>query len=235
MLPPKLTPNKFIIIGQPRAGTSILVEALNSHPDVRCAMEILLRTVSPGKTENKSHEERWSIINSFFDNKGVKGFKMMLVQAPNNIYSWLKKNNVKVIWVERGDVFRQVVSTEIARATGHWALNWNGKIKIKVDRDTFKINRALIQKGINATLNARNKFKEHILPDLDHIIIKYEDMVGEEGNEITEIPMQSQTKICAFLGVNNQKLGVKLKKQGNKDLSKTLINYEELKDLSLLY
>ena len=117
-----MAPSPFVVVSQGRSGSTWLRSMLNSHPNVKCSGEILLKA--------GTNEETWSRLEKAVEDmrncKGyAAGFKVMLGQRPHDenarcavgienctshtlshksytqFSAWLKREAVKVVALER--------------------------------------------------------------------------------------------------------------------------------------
>lgn len=117
-----MAPSPFVVLSQGRSGTTWLLSMLNSHPDVHCSGEILLKA--------GSNKEKWSHLENALEHmrnskESAVGFKVMLGQRPYDdiarcdvdienctsytpsqksyaqFCAWLERKAVKVVALER--------------------------------------------------------------------------------------------------------------------------------------
>ncbi len=117
---------RFIILGQPRTGTTLVVSLLNSHPAITCDGEILnpeLRYFN----RNILRLSRW-FPDPFFLNRrhrggtSVYGCKLLVYQLKwfESALLRLHRQGWSVVHVTRKDVLRSAFSDAIARAMKYW-------------------------------------------------------------------------------------------------------------------
>lgn len=211
---------KYIIIAEPRTGSTILVRALARHPEVDSHPEILLHQVGD-KYEERTEEGKIAIIKKFMEKEGVAGFKAMLVQMPFWGYDFIAEHQIKVIYLVLDDLVRQTISTEIANITDIWF--------DKVHQEKYELDPERIVELLKGLKRMREWFEAEHLPRYNNVLkLKYTDLVGEEGAEIRQLPEATATKINNFLGVSDIPLTVSMPKQGKKDLSEIVSNWEEV-------
>lgn len=138
-------PLRFIVIGKGRSGTNLLVQALNSHPHVRCFGELFnWRRPSidfglPGYDGYNAADLRLResdpltflderIFTGHPDDIRAVGFKLLyqhylgLKVRPGEIVG----AELRVIHVRRRNLLRSLVSQELAEQTGEWLNDPNG-------------------------------------------------------------------------------------------------------------
>lgn len=210
---------KFIIVTQPRTGSTMLVQALDKHSKITCKGEIFLHTVE-GVTQERPEQKKWGVMKELFSHDGIRGFKMMLVQRPRGIYEWMVEEDVKVIYLWREDVVRQVISMALAKQTGKW-----GHFKFPGKNTLDPVGISMM---VDGAIAGREKFENTLLPHLKHITISYEELVNEDGNEVSELPEKATRKLLNFLGTGYERLPISMKKQGMANLKELVSNYEEV-------
>jgi LPS sulfotransferase NodH len=118
---------RFVILMQGREGSTYVVEALDSHPAVRAAGERL-----PGLKEQGAHAQlqwvRRFLTPPLLGRSRAIGFKTKLVDVldPGRFADMLVRMQVSVIWLQRRNLVKQVISWINARrlyeARGDWQL-----------------------------------------------------------------------------------------------------------------
>lgn len=236
---------KFVILSQPRTGSTLLCSLLSSAPGVRALCEpINPRThnhhMKPILGSNCLVPEDFVqnnllyVLDTLFSGdlppsdwilskkRGdvAAGFKIMAhqIQGLKNedlFWEYLASNNIKVIICFRYNILMQYVSDIITTVTRQPAC-WNGDVKTtKVEIDITKLE---------FELKKIVKQKEYLLSNvdkygLDKRRIKYEDFKNST---------ESVEKLFYWLVGENKKLSTRLIKQNPDNLIDRVTNYEEL-------
>ncbi len=226
---PKHDIKKFIIFAQGRSGSSLLVDLLNNHPDIKCDGEIL-NVVHAGKkffpifyvkSKAKTYKEE------------IYGFKVKLYQLhgdskpdqnidPKKFILNLYKSGWKIIYLRRHNIFRQAISGYVAKSRGKWHHQTNkgelalSKIKINPDR--------LLKR-----LRAREKYlcdEKEILKTIPHLEIIYEENLLKDMEKTMD-------KIFKYLEVHPYPVRTNLIRTSKDTLQDYIVNYKEIKDYFL--
>ena len=237
---------KFVIFTLPRTGSTLLSKSLNKHPEIFCDDEIFHFSFRSYFSPNQfrflkisflpkklnyiinypvTYLRLGSFLNKYFTNKRgenfkARGFKLMYYQTfyIPGLINYLKKNDVKIILLMRGNIFRNALSDMRARQTGvyhHRKENEHavsGMPKLNVDITTLKnkMNHIAFQ----------TKKLERIVQDMQYIKILYEDFTDWNN---------TMNKIFEFLNVSKEDVSAGAKKL-NPDKAEDMIeNFIEVK------
>lgn len=226
----------FCIITAQRTGSSMLVDLLNSHPELICYREVFLDQVEIPteihyidfvskniKNKLKHRFFRKNNIYNHLDNlykrtKKVTGFKLMINQIMQypEVLDYLYKNKIKLICLKRNNLVERYFSLERAIRTGLW---WTRnkkdvqpiKIKLKTENLIKKLNQ----------LSLEDKEISRISEKSNAILITYEDLQLKASFD------KQVSNIEAFLGVHNRKLHTIHQKITTSPLSENISNYTE--------
>lgn len=236
---------KFVILSQPRTGSTLLCSLLNSAPGVRCIIEpINVRThnhhmkpladfnrLIPNDIVQNNLQfaldtlfdsevlpSEWNLSNKAGD--VAAGFKIMAHQihglkSEAVFWEYLRDNNIMVVICYRYNILMQYVSDLITIATRQSAC-WNGQvITAKVNVDVSKLD---------FELNKILKQRKYLIDNaekygLSRCRIKYEDFKDNYT------PVED---IYYWLTGNRRPLSTKLSKQNSDKLIDRVINYDEL-------
>ena len=216
---------RFVVFGQSRSGSTLLVELLNSHPQVHCDGEIfnknaLFPNFRPLRwlfRENPSWYLQHKAKNS---STPVYGFKMFFFQVhhPEVFLKWLSTSNFKIIHVQRENILQQSLSNIVAMQTNHWhtreeEVDPSGSITIYPEK--------LMQ-----VLKNRNQWKikeQNLIKDYNHIKINYEEHLEDDTQW-----QDAVDKAFRFLGLETCEVETSLKPTYKKPYSQIIKNYSEL-------
>ena len=250
--------SKAIILSLPRSGTQLLKEALDNHSEIRCEGEILLPYFIG---ENKKHTPKtWNQIATWIDkffvyqeensfNQRVYIFKCMYQHLdglhgvnykmwggypPSNLngwgWKWLKDQNIKVIHLVRDNYVRRGVSEVInsmKKQTGRKAHSRQLETPIKLHIDVDRLDYCYLYAKKNVEIMRKYLTDKEI----NHIEIKYSDVVGEEGEDICVVKYKISQRICNFLGVSGEYLKTSTRRQNPRDLKEYVSNYKKIKSI----
>ncbi|NNV57449.1 sulfotransferase family protein [Limnovirga soli] len=235
---------KFIIFTTPRTGSTLLIKSLDTHPEILCAGEVFFFKGDIYHTEYKYKFWRLPVIgnklnyvinypkiyltlsgflNKFFAsrNDGItaRGFKLMHFQTyyTPGIFSYLKKNDVKVIVLIRKNSLRNTLSDLRARSTKVY----HNESGVKTDAiPKFKIDLNELGNKMQQ-IEGFNKQLENASAGLNRKIVYYEDF---ENWDNTIADLQD------YLNVTQMKIEPVSKKLNPGKLEDMVENYKEMKD-----
>ena len=214
----------FVLLGTQRSGTTLLLEYLESHPEIYMARE-LFKIHGEGKNvdqENYRHQDVpvSDYLDKFYKSRKGKytasGFKLMLDQLDSfyEIFDYLKKNRIYCLYMERKNVLKTCVSRLLARENNLYHSNTdvtNSPVYLQADVIEDEMEK------IQLTL----KKAHEIIPELNCHTVYYEDLI-ENTTEVLD-------KIQGFLKVKKQgNLFTQLKKINDDDLNNVILNYKEI-------
>lgn len=236
-LVPGRTANPFVIAAGPRSGSTLLQTLLNSHPNVVCMHELLLKSGGKSRFRRYNVGRRGELIALRKRNMGAFlqavlkepqppwvqaiGFKAMYVQprdAAARVETWKvlgEVDGLRVIWLDRNSV-RRVISFAIARKTGHW-IGQQTKEPIAIDPD-YVLRRLRFEE--REAEKARRAIQG--VPVLN---VQFESLV--------EDPPSTLGGVQEFLGVRQRSLQSSLSRQNPRSLKEMVANYDDVRDALL--
>ena len=219
---PKSKPEtKVLIYAQGRSGSTLLVDLLNSHPDIFLFGEILYRDVI-----YKARDTLRFINSAMTLNKNkVVGFKVSIYQFeksqqrnPHEVLKEFVNDGWKIIYLHRDNLFEHAISDIRSEKTNVWH-----KLDDK-DVSTNKIEISIDELLQNIEYREQCYERELTsLKEIPHIRVSYEDDL-----KTAELQESSSKKILAYLGINEHKLSTRLKKVAKKDPNMDITNYKDL-------
>jgi LPS sulfotransferase NodH len=121
----------FVVFGTGRSGSTLLADILNLHPQITCDREIFHRLAT--------HRNRWQnllrrVAPRLFiasrqraalqrSGRSIYGFLLHTklgaeqVRQPERLLQQLQRSGRQIIWLRRRDLFRQIISAQIANST----------------------------------------------------------------------------------------------------------------------
>ncbi len=179
-----MKPTKFVIYGQSRSGSTLLVELLNTHPAVCCDGELFNEkaTQLPSRmllTLFKAFP--FPYLSYMRQRVGVcsYGFKLLFYQVPRARYVMkaLALAGWKFVHVYRRNIVHQALSSLIAQETQRWH-----RREHDVTRD-IRVHISIPQ--LQRELDARRRWRERendLIKSIEHIEVCYEDGLEHEEN-----------------------------------------------------
>lgn len=211
--------SKFIILAQGRAGSSLLVDLLNSHPQMHCDSEILryripfLKMFLNGRSKINSHK--------------TYGFKLKLnhlidaqkITQPEIFLRDLQQAGWKIIYLERKNQLRRIISWYVAKE--------RGDAEYRIDQGPLKLQQVVVDSNrlvqdLEQKEAASNMEKE-VLKDIPHLKICYEEDLLNEALHQTTL-----NRIFDFLNLDAVPVGTELQKICADSLNHIIANYDEM-------
>jgi LPS sulfotransferase NodH len=214
----------FVILSEPRTGSTLLHTYLNFHSNVISYGEVLREKVKEDisiarkplrKFVFKPHASQIKAV-------GLKLFYSYHLKPPFQVafQEVIDRADVRIIHLIRKDVLQQYVSLQIARETKKWSTSdtpsgkrRNKKMLLDIDNLRHYVRDHYQKQKLLNTL-----FQEHRM-----LIIYYEDLKDDAENTLLEVQQ--------FLGVKHQKLKSLLQKQNRRLLETMLENYDEARSV----
>lgn len=231
---------KFIVIAQPRTGSTLVSSLLSSIDQVRCIVEPInpighkhhmqpngirivpqqllndiQQTIDILLSENQLPPQ-WDMSKKTATL--AAGFKIMTHQilalpSPDQFWQYISKINCKILIISRRNKLMQIISDQIAKETGQPAA-WDEPVK------SFKVY--INVNAISDQLDNIRKADEYILLKtraFNKKIIYYEDFNGNYSTIENILPWLLSSK---------HKLTTKLRKQNPDIMRQRVINYDQL-------
>lgn len=210
---------KFLILGQPRSGSTLLVSLLNSHPEIYCDGEILQERILFPMLFIKG---RASLGERKFYGFKLLTYQLISVQKlkkPKEFIMNLSNIGFKIIFQLRRNTLRQQVSNLYAHQTGvfHKRNELNHSKRIVLDID-------LLLRWLASSKKLR-QLEYELLSDIHHISISYED---DLENPISH--QETVNRICSFLDINSSKVKSDLVKVTPQKYEDFIENIEEFRE-----
>lgn len=220
----------FIIFGQGRSGSKLLVQLLKSHPQIRCDGEILGRkrwrrgVTKPFYWFVRRFPVPFILWKARRSTQDVYGFKLFVHHTPaaSRVIHSLHARDWQIVHIQRRSLFNQAVSKAVASATMHWV----GFKRLKEPDTTFvTISPERVLALIQEYVKNRQKILQ-VLADVPHLTVTYEDDLLDDA---------SRNRICGTifqtLGVEQRPVWTTTQRSWNRPYSEVIINYQELQAL----
>lgn len=216
----------FVIYGQSRSGSTLLVRLLDAHPDVHCDGELL----SPGGVYIRSQLGLKAIRKypiPYFNHRRRRatgtcyGFKLLVYQATfaPRVFTRLEQEGWKFLHVRRKDVFRQALSDLVAHKMSYFHRHPGSQAPDhQVSITTQELDKQLRNRG-------RKLAKEREMIDgIEHLEVWYEDDLLRQ-----EAWPSTTAKVSEYLGLASSAVGSSdLQTTHDRSYDEIIVNYEEL-------
>ena len=218
----KMPKRKFVLFGQGRSGSTLLIELLNSHPDVSAHKEIM-NTSSSAEENVVPFKYPYGFVKGVAVRcrKKVYGYKTKVYQIeghkvdPKKFIKKHVKEGWRVVHLWRKNTFNQALSGEKASKTDIWHQRNNDEKKLKIK---------LKPENVLERVRFRRKKLEQekkIMKDIESIEVIYErDLLGKEKQQST------CNKIFDYLEIERRKVESSLRKMNRVKVENT----EEIKN-----
>lgn len=185
---PAAEPRKFLVVGLPRSGTTLLTRLINQVPDMRCDGEVLSRAV-------------WAphlFLNRLARNRGLTAygsklltyqlFEVQMLRDVPGFFQSLVADGYVLIHLRR-DTFKQTVSLATARETSSYHITPQrdrGAFEVTLDQDAFLTQYRYSEMMLD--------YEDLLFSGLPHLRLQYEqDLTGPAAHQATV------DRICAQL------------------------------------
>lgn len=205
---------KFLIIGHPRTGTSLLHTYLNSHWNVLSLNEPLTHTTDSSFLFKKQSKLIKAVGFKYF-------YEYMNDEMKKNILiELLKSNTIKIIKINRKNYLRTYVSRCIAEKTNEWS-STSGK--------QYSVENKKVNVTKEACLHAFDAYRKDELKT-QAVLTQYGAAIFEiEYNVLVAEPAKTMFAIQEFLGLSQQMPESLLVRQNAEPLHMLIENYNDLK------
>lgn len=184
----------FVVFGQQRTGSTLLVRLLQSHPQVQCDGELFgnyiwgkgyKRWLRPLVRRFPEPYIRWKASRS---TAPVYGFKLLVnqVAAPSTLIARLQRSGWQMIHIQRRRLFDVAMSRTVATMTGHWA-GFQNDGQPAFTSLAVAPERLLQQAQQCITLRQKELVALRTIP---HLLVMYEDDLLDD---------QNRNRICSLI------------------------------------
>jgi len=213
---------RFLIFAQGRTGSTLLVDLLNSHPEVFSLGEILSRTV----INNVKNPTRFANGLMTLNKKTTRGFKVKVYQIsreqnkiPSTVLKSFYDDGWKIIYLHRDNFFLHAISDLRSEKTKTWhhikGPNEHKPKKVHIEYDELW-----------DAITHREKCQKDEIEALDGI--EYFSMSYEEDLVNSEKQSKSMKKLLKFLNLREMPLDTKLQKIVKGKLNDNIENFDQL-------
>lgn len=234
---------KFVILGGKRSGSTMLQEALNSHPDITCFDELyLIRDVATGKrrgqflyrymnkTKKMSHKQYLDFVYGSVKKEAI-GFRYLYPHDEKfNVLPLMLKSNIKVIHLIRENAFKHTMSKLTRKIYNEGPKEYNSDVILYQIRK-YEDKQKDFKRKLKGYKHVLNLSYENIIGrtegEIDNII-KY-GAFNLKSDQVTYLTPDTSSSICEFLGVGNQELFTNVTKKNRKDVWDYIKNSDVIK------
>lgn len=217
-----LKKKEFVIISNPRSGSTHLRLLLNSHPMIESYGEVFMYGFQILKFfisvfRNIFKKSSLKRVLSFKKNSTLCGFKILYHQfryTPLIEFIFLR-DDIKVIHILRRNLLRIYISHIIAKKTQQWCSYSETSLR------KISVGCGGVIKELEGLKSRQGKYCEKIKNN-DVIEIYYEDLIKNTKKVLKDVQK--------FLGVPVEKLSSNLVKQNPYKISEMVENYDELEE-----
>lgn len=222
----KLVTNpKFVIYGQGRTGSTLLVNLLNSHPKVFCEREIFMDKNNPPDGQ-VSHPRRLLRGKASLYRRKVYGYKVKIyqlspirsVESPKAFLTTSLEDGWKIIYLYRRNAFEHALSNLVAENLNQYHFS-KKEGKSKFDDLKLTIPTALMIERIQGRIKLGEEERESLV-GIPHIPVCYEDL-ATNSQEIAG-------DIFDFLKIDRFPVATRLQKTNTKKYSELISNFDEI-------
>jgi len=194
---------RFVVFGQSRSGSTLLLLLLGSHPCVGYDRELLnpdhgyLRgrlRLAAGRALPALVAHRWSTRSQ----APVYGFKLLVsqVRSPRLTLRALHLLGWRIVHIEREDVIAQALSGLVASRSGRWGREPGEELEVP----RIRIEPPELVRAVRERLGDREA-EQRAIAGLPHLTVLYErDLLDEDARARTV------AALCRYLGIDERKL-----------------------------
>jgi hypothetical protein len=215
---------RFVIYGQGRSGSSVLLDLIGSHPDVYCESEIFNRKVAARLLRPWDYLQARAALSP----KPAYGCKMKIYQMtddqgiedPHRFMLDLHEDGWKVIHLVRKDLFRKALSLVIAETRGQFLDRKGGGSGI----DSITVNPYRLEEAMRQRREA-DLAELAALEAVPHVRVTYEDdlLDGTKHQAVSD-------RVLHYLGLESAPVETRYTRTSRGHVSEYVSNYGEVHD-----
>ncbi|RAK57146.1 glycoside hydrolase family 99-like domain-containing protein [Phenylobacterium deserti] len=238
---PQATMQKFIVIGAPRTGSTLIQTTLDQHPDIRAYGELFhwvaseregdhaMITPSGRRAYQPDAEDAldflWANVwNAEVSSARAVGFKLfnehVATEGTRDLFARLKSDvpDLKVVYVWRDNLMDVLVSRRMAESTGEWVRRV-GASAVPDERRQITILPDEAEDFFRAHEQTKAFFDSYVA-DMSAIRVRYSDFAAS---------FESQSKaLYEFLGVSPRPVTPAIRKQLARSSREIVANWDDL-------
>lgn len=224
----KARKNRFVLYTRSRSGGTLLIDLLNSHPQIQCEEDA---------RQAELLERHWVFPLHYAENKAVLGsaevygFKLkieellIMQRVSSRVFlAQMHRRGWKIIYLQRHNILRQAVSFQVAQQTKTWhrvqetEQSSQNRSREKARLDSGRLLQLLthLEYGL-----AQEKID---VADLPHLSLSYEDDLQR-----AETQQQTANRVFEFLGVEPHEVQTQFGRTGSDDIFARVENADEIR------
>ena len=213
---------RFVIYGQGRSGSSVLLDLIGSHPDVYCESEIFNEKVAARLLKP------WDYLHARADlsPKPAYGCKMKIYQMtddqgiedPHQFMLDLHAGGWKVIHLVRQDLFRKALSLVVAETRGQFLDRKSGGTGV----DSIAIDPVRLEAAMRERKNA-DEAELAALEGIPHVRVTYEEDLLDSANH-----QAVSDRVLEYLGIETAPVETRYVRTSRGHVSDYVSNYEDV-------
>ncbi len=213
---------RFVIYGQGRSGSSVLLDLIGSHPDVYCESEIFNEKVAARLLKP------WDYLHARADlsPKPAYGCKMKIyqmtddqgIESPHQFMLDLHVGGWKVIHLVREDLFRKALSLVVAETRGQFLDRKSGGTGV----DSIAIDPARLEAAMRERRNA-DEAELAALEGIPHVRVTYEEDLLDAANH-----QAVSDRVLEYLGLESAPVETRYVKTSRGHVSDYVTNYSDV-------
>ncbi|QDO99977.1 hypothetical protein [Thalassotalea sp. PS06] len=218
---PKPNACKFVIFAQGRTGSTVLVDLINSHPDIFCYGEILASTV----VRNVSDPVRYARGLTAFTKTDAVGFKVKVYQLekahkqdPGKVLKDFTGQGWKIVYLHRDNLLEHAISDLRSEKTGTYHHTTKGEKK----QSLVDINFDEVERVVKFREKCQAA-EQKALVGLDYFDISYEQHLSDAEKQTDTL-----NRLFSYLGLPEHQVTTRFNKVIKPDLSKVIVDYAQL-------
>ena len=246
---------RFLILGEGRTGSNLLVQALQSHPEVVCFREVFNWThrridyrvpayehLRTSDLELRRTDPLRLLRERIFSDHGANvravGFKIHYGHALG--YEGLEEalgndTALRVIHLRRRNMLRTLVSFKLAEQGGIWEHDEHQNIRERLNRLVRAGRQAVALPGRRGTVTISPAESQQFFIVHQLQAQRYDELFADHPvlplvyeEMVRDFPVAFHA-ITSFLTVSNMQPTLTLQRQNRKSLRETIRNYDELR------
>jgi hypothetical protein len=203
----------FVIVCEGRTGSNLLVDLLDSHPQIECAPELYHPQAGTFKNYPGISHREFLDLHTYKTSLPIRGFKMpinWILEHPD-ILAEFRADNYKIIRLTRENVFDHFLSVKLAILNSNWCSESVYDIQsLKVDPWELL--------GFMGTRHGVTWATDLICGGMESFSTAYEQLLQPE----------SQASLLKFLGAETHELKTVKIRMRTKLVHEIVENYDEL-------
>ena len=213
---------KFIVLSRSRTGSNMLIQSLNSHPNVAADYEIFAKL--NGRSESDILARAFAKQPFYIQAKGFKIFYYHPQDATDSpVWDMLQGvDGLHVIHLKRRNILHALVSSRVAYTTGIYGVRSEREVQAYQNAlPKVRFTAEELERDFSQTRNWEAEGAARFA-DKPCLEVDYEGMASDLSAEFR--------RITDFLGVAPRPPRTDFKKQRTRSLWDSVENYQELKE-----